>query len=198
MGVPWKKEKKTVKKVNIFYTLNINARLQSFDRADIYADRIDDEIISAGIGEIDGGGSLLNTNGEIISCDVDIVLNNEDSGTFNQLIEILNKFEFPKGSRLSNDDGDNIVQLGNLEGMAVYLNGTDLPENVYKDCDVNYVIEKMNKKMNGLGSMYSYFEGNKETALYFYGKSFEQMKQAIETFTAKYPLCEKCRIEKIA
>ena len=105
MGVPWKKEKKTVKKVNIFYTLNINARLQSFDRADIYADRIDDEIISAGIGEIDGGCSLLNTNGEIVSCDVDIVLNNEDSGTFNQLIEILNKFEFPKGSRLSNDDG---------------------------------------------------------------------------------------------
>lgn len=198
MGVLKRTHKKSAKKENLFYTLNINARLQPFDRADIYEDRIDDEIISAGIGEINGGGSQLNCEGEIVGCDVDILLNSEDMDTLNQLVEILSKFDFPKGTVLCADESDNVYQIGTLEGMAVYLNGTDLPKSVYRDCDVNYVIEKMNMKLSGYGSMYSYFEGKRETALYFYGKSFEDMKNAISGFTAKYPLCHKCRIEKIA
>lgn len=198
MGVLKRTQKKLRRKENLFYTLNINARLQPFDRADIYEDRIDDEIISAGIGEINGGGSQQNSEGEIVGCDVDIILNSEDMDTLNQLVEILSKFDFPKGTVLCADDSDMVFQIGTLEGMAVYLNGTDLPKSVYRDCDVNYVIEKMKTKMSGLGTMYSYFEGNRETALYFYGSSFEDMKRSIEGFAAKYPLCHKCRIEKIA
>jgi len=52
--------------------------------------------------------------------------------------------------------------------------------------------------LEGIGRMYSYWEGSTYTALYFYGLSFSKMKESVETFIAQYPLCQKCRIEQIA
>ena len=61
-----------------------------------------------------------------------------------------------------------------------------------------YVIEQMEQAMEGIGRMYSYWEGSTYTALYFYGTSFAEMKEKIEPFIASYPLCQKSRIEQIA
>lgn len=72
------------------------------------------------------------------------------------------------------------------------------PKEVYKTCDINYVIEQMEHCMEGIGMLYSWWEGPKDTALYFYGSSYEEMKQSIEGFIEEYPLCQKCRIKQIA
>lgn len=85
-----------------------------------------------------------------------------------------------------------------MEGLAVYLNGTDLPSEVYASCDVNDLIKMLEKSLEHMGRFYSYWEGNRETALYFYGISFEEMKQKISGITDKYPLCEKCKIIRIS
>ena len=90
------------------------------------------------------------------------------------------------------------IEVGTLEGLAFYVNGTDLPDEIYESCDINHVIEQMESAMNGIGRFYSYWEGNEWTALYFYGVSFVEMKQKIEPFIASYPLCQKSRIEQIA
>ena len=68
---------------------------------------------------------------------------------------------------------------------------------VYQNCDINYVIEQLEKAMDGVGFLYSYYEGNKETVLYFYGTSFKKMKELTKNFIKEYPLCEKCRIVQI-
>ena len=47
-------------------------------------------------------------------------------------------------------------------------------------------------------AIFSYWTGNKETALYFYGENFERMKSAIQPFVDSYPLCQKSRIEQLA
>ena len=88
--------------------------------------------------------------------------------------------------------------MGTLEGLAYYSNGADLPDEIYQTCDINYVIEQMEQAMEGIGRMYSYWEGSTDTALYFYGTSFAEMKEKIEPFIASYPLCQKSRIEQIA
>ena len=82
--------------------------------------------------------------------------------------------------------------------MAYYSNGQDLSKEVYETCDINYVIEQMEKAMDGIGEMYSYWEGPKYTVLYFYGTSFLEMENRIEPFVATYPLCQKSKIEQIA
>lgn len=102
----------------------------------------------------------------------------------------------PKGSVLQGIQPE--IEVGTLEGLAYYSNGSDLPEDVYKTCDINYVIEQMELAMEEIGRMYSYWEGPAHTALYFYGSSFVEMKKRIEPFIAAYPLCKKSRIEQIA
>lgn len=43
----------------------------------------------------------------------------------------------------------------------------------------------------------SYWEGS-ETALYLYGKSFDEMHACTKPFLDSYPLCRKSRVVKIA
>ncbi len=57
----------------------------------------------------------------------------------------------------------------------------------------NGEIEQMESAMKGIGRLYSWWEGAEYTGLYFYGTSFEDMKQKIQPFISNYPLCQKSR-----
>lgn len=134
-------------------------------------------------------------SGEIEYCDVNVSI--EDSYTALDTIQkILKEIGVPKGSLLYNDEV--YLPVGDLEGMAIYLNGVDLPDNVYDQCDINQVISDINIRIENVGSFYSYWEGPMETALYFYGSSFYNMRKQIQVFVKHHPLCQKCRIEQIA
>ena len=95
------------------------------------------------------------------------------------------------------EDGDELA-FGVDEGLGVFLNGVDLPDAVYAECDVNHVIEEANRLLAGRGRFLSHWQGERETGLFFYGRSFADMKAAIASFIAAYPLCRGARIEQIA
>jgi len=84
------------------------------------------------------------------------------------------------------------------EGLGIYLNGSDLPDDVYQNCDCNIVYSEISRLIDGKGLIMSHWEGASETAFYLYGESFAILKSLISDFVATYPLCHKCRIEKIA
>ncbi len=178
-------------------TIHLNARLQPVHRFEL-EDALQIIFEELEMGEVDGGGTLQFSTGEISSCDIEVYLKNGEKKTLDKLIEIIEGFGVPKRSELRFDDDESAVAIGNLEGMAVYLNGTQLSEEIYKSCDINYVIEKMNTLMENEGRMYSYWEGSSETALYFYGESYEKMLEKVQFFLDEYPLCKKCRMKQIA
>ncbi len=60
--------------------------------------------------------------------------------------------------------------FGKLEGLAIYINGTDLPDEVYQTCDINFVVETINQKIADQGAIQGYWQGATETAL-FHGVS---------------------------
>ena len=175
--------------------LQLNARFQPKHRFDL-EDAIDEILQNNKLGEVTGGGTLLNKDGEIKYCDINIQLNTDDLKYVQWLVEMLNGFCIPKGSFLEYDNEK--IHVGTLEGLACYLNGKDLPAEVYQTCDINYVIEQMTLAMNETGRMYSYWEGPIYTALYFYGSSFNEMKKKTESFINTYPLCQKCRVVQIS
>ena len=181
-------------------TLNLNARLQPTHRGDL-EDALDELLEAAEIGFIDGGGTLMFPSGEVKSCDIELALNDGSEETIAKLEKVIEDIGVPKGSKLlwiGADDETIERPVGRLEGMAIYLNGTDLPKEVYESCDVNYVIEQLEARMEGKGRLYSWWEGPQNTALYFYGGSYEKMSAAIQDFTREYPLCQKCVVERIA
>ena len=177
-------------------TIEINARLQPFDRGDLYEDPIAEALESTGLGAVVGGGTLMQRSGEVGLCDVHIDIIDSTPESIAKLMEIIEGLRLPKGSFLK---AENLEQpVGILEGLALYLNGTELPDEVYKTSDINHVVAKINEMLTGVGAMYSHWRGPEETALYFYGVSFEEMKRKMEPFLAEYPLCQKCRVEQIA
>ncbi len=176
-------------------TLKLNARLQPKHRFDL-EDALQEILEKEQMGEVAGGGTAQNPDGEIAYCDIEIHLVDDNLDHVKWLAELLNKMGIPKGSVLQGIEPE--IEVGTLEGLAYYSNGADLPDEVYETCDINYVIEQMEQAMEGIGSMYSYWEGPVYTALYFYGSSFAEMKKKIEPFIASYPLCQKSHMEQIA
>lgn len=175
--------------------LKLNAKFQPKHRFEL-EDAQQEILEKREIGEITGGGTVLTADGEVSYCDIEIRLHGESKADLEWLTGLLNAMGIPKGSFLQGAEPE--IPVGTLEGLAYYSNGVDLPEEVYQSCDINYVIEQMERAMEGIGRMYSYWEGKRETALYFYGTSYTEMRERIAPFIAQYPLCQKCRIEQIA
>ena len=185
---------------SFYITLNLNARLQPMHRGDL-EDALDELLDKSDIGFVDGGGTLTSPSGEVKSCDIELELDDGSEETIAKLEKIIEDIGVPKGSKLlwTVPCGEKTERpVGRLEGMALYLNGTDLPEEVYENSDINYVIEQLESRMDGIGRLYSWWEGSENTALYFYGQSYEKMSAAIQDFIAAYPLCQKCVVERIA
>lgn len=174
--------------------LHLNARFQPMHRFEL-EDALEEILQKHNAGEIAGGGTALKENGEIDSCDIEIEFWDTQKSV-EWLVNLLNAMGIPKGSVLQGVEPP--IPVGTLEGLAIYLNGTDLPDETYKSCDINYVIEQLEQGIEGIGRMYSYRELNEFTVLYFYGTSFSDMKEKMNPFVSSYPLCQKCRIEQIA
>ena len=176
-------------------TLKLNAKFQPVHRFEL-EDALQEILEKTDRGEVTGGGTAQGITGEVEYCEIEMILNELKEDNVTWLTDLLNRMGIPKKSSL-NGEGI-LVEVGTLEGLAYYSNGQELPKEVYETCDINYVIEQMEKAMDGIGRMYSYWEGPKYTGLYFYGTSFLEMKKRIEPFIAEYPLCQKSKIEQIA
>lgn len=181
------------KKKNKTVELYLNARLQPKHRFPI-EDALEEKMQEKNIGIVAGGGTYqFETGGEISGCDIVIEMENENK--IKELLKIIEEMKFPKESFLQ--FGKEKIEVGSQEGLAIYVR-TDLPEEVYENGDINYVIEKLEELMGEDGELYSWYESANDIALYFYGESFDKMNQDIASFITEFPVCKDCKVLKIA
>jgi hypothetical protein len=176
----------------------LNDRAQPMDRGELYEDPLQALLQTHGWGEVTGGGSQLDSSGEIEYCEVEISLLAVSPAVLDGVTAELDRCGAPKGSALRGSAIGADRPFGATEGLAVYLNGTDLPDSTYRDCDVNVVFDEFNRLLQGQGKIHSYWQGPTETALYMYGTSFQGMRAALTPFLATYPLCERARVVQVA
>jgi len=186
------------KRQNAIILATLNARLQPIDRGEI-EDAFDAVSAQRGLGAcVVGGGTLMQESGEVISCDVEIEVEDASEKTVDVIIQILEAMLAPRGSQLHLPGQQGVIHFGRQEGLALYLNGTDLPGEVYQSCDSNYVYAECNRLLEGIGRVSSHWAGPRETALYMYGTEFDTMRDRLTPLLETYPLCKQSRIEKIA
>lgn len=183
----------------VFAYAQLNARITPDDRCDRFEDPLQQAFDENGLGEVTGGGTMQEKTGEISFCGIDLDLTDVERGV-PFVCSFLEKCGAPKGSELqfSIDGEQQTVKFGILEGMGLYLNGADLPDEVYQSCDINYVFDEINCRLADRGSIHGYWEGPTETALYIYGHSVLEMKALIASLMEEYPLCQRARCEVIA
>lgn len=176
----------------------LNARLQPLDRAAL-EDAFEAAMTRRGHGiRVVGGGTQMAANGEVTECDIEIEIDELSDVTVNAVSETLATMLAPKGSTLYVSDQDRRFDFGAHEGLALYLNGTDLPDDVYRDCDSNHVYAECGRLLEGLGIVSSHWQGPQETALYMYGWDYKAMRERLAPFLQEYPLCQQCRVTQIA
>ena len=185
--------KKTIENEMCDITLHLNMRLMPKDRWALFEDPIDEVLHKYSLGEITGGGTLSTKERMPISCDIDISIKKDKIDNFISFMKNVNTAA--KGSYIEFDGKKE--DIGILEGLNLILDGTGLDEKVYQENDVNDVISEIGNLLKGKGEYNSYYIGEKNTNLYFYGNSFEEMKGIIEEYTKTSPLCENSAIEQI-
>jgi hypothetical protein len=176
----------------------LNDRAQPLDRGELYEDPLEEVLRKHGAGSVTGGGTQLSEEHEVEFCEIEIEVCDPTTEHIALIKQTLEELGAPKGSRLCCDAQSKEVPLGVNEGLAIYLNGTDLPDEVYAECDANFVYSEFNRLLGDKGKVHSHWQGPTETALYMYGPSFAAMKGCLEGFLGSYPLCQRARVVQIA
>jgi hypothetical protein len=182
----------------VYITAQLNHRIQPIDRGEQYEDPLDEMLQAEGLGSVKGGGTAMQESMEIDYVDIEIELSGSPDDAVGRIIAFMEEAGAPKGSKIIIEADGRKIDFGKLEGLGLYLNGTDLPDKVYEEEDINDVVEELDALLDDVSSFDSFWEGNTETALYAYGASFAEMKSLIEPYLAKHPLCHLSRIEQIA
>ena len=183
----------------VFAYALINARVMPISRGDLYEDPLMNALEENGYAEVTGGGTMQSETGEIEYCGIDLdIFNLEDGIPF--ICDFLATSGAPQGSKLQYElNGEQQeVPFGFLEGLAIYFNGSDLPDEVYENHDINDVYDEIHDLLGERGQIQGHWDGPTETALYLYGYSVEEMQQLIANLMSTNPLCDKARFVKIA
>jgi hypothetical protein len=179
--------------------VRLNARLQPVQRGEHFEDPLNEVLKDIGVGEVTGGGTQLTGDERGIDfCDIELSLTDASESALQAIIAALEELGAPKGSKLIVEATGAETPFGAAEGLALFLNGTGLPDEVYAECDINFVLEGANRLMGEAGKVKGFYEGSMDTVLYCYGPSFEAMSAAITPLLDSYPLCQKARVERIA
>ena len=176
-----------------YVTLHLNMRLMPIDRGALFEDPIDEVLHKYNIGEVTGGGTLSSKERMPISCDIEFSIKRSKISDFISFLKGVNTIA--KGSYIEYDGKKE--EVGTLEGLNLILDGTGLNDDVYKENDVNKVVAEIDNLIKGKGQYHSYYTNEKNTNLYFYGNSFDEMKEVIVHYTKTSALCENSEIEQI-
>ena len=140
----------------------------------------------------DGSGYLTNADGEIISCDFDIRHEKMDKAKFEAIRQNLNKVPFfTQGSYLKWQDRQ--YPVGDKVILAIYLQKHEFTPEEFSDQALNGLIEKFCNTLGETCRYFSYWQDDKTTALYFYGKDHAVMQQSIAELLRTEKLCRNCK-----
>ncbi len=176
--------------------VTLNARLQPMHRHESFDEPLDDWLRENNLGEVCGGGTAFDPREGVQSCDIEVRLASTDDATLARLTAQLHELSAPVGSKLF--VGEREIAIGASEGLALHLNGTDLSDEVYASGDPDELVDLLQAALEGHGQIMSHWDGQRETSLFMYGRSYADMAAAIAPVVASYPTCEKARLEKIA
>lgn len=182
-----------------FVIARLNSRTQPIDRYDFFEAPLQAMLEAKSVGRVTGGGTqLADEPAGIAFCDLEIKLTDISAETLAQIIVSLDRLGAPKGSKLILEASGREIPFGRNEGLGLFINGTDLPDEVYETTDLNDVQAECERLLASDGSYRGYWHGERETALYFYGPSFETMKKALHPALKEIAILDRARIEQIA
>jgi hypothetical protein len=176
-----------------FVLARLYEHIEPIDRGERCEDPLQAVLDEANLGRVTGGGSQLNELGVIDYADIEIELANLDDA-LRIVSEALEKSGAPQGSELI-DGGDSRVlrEFGTHQCLAIFLDGTSLPDEVYETLDFDAVVSAIGEAA-GPASYHGFSQGSEETGMYFFGSNAEEMFARVEPVLRRLPIAQNARV----
>ena len=84
-------------------------------------------------------------------------------------------------------------EFGSQQCLAVYLDGTSLPDEVYEALDFDRVVAELGAAA-GPDSYRGFWQGPEETGLYFFGLNAEDLFGRVEPLLRDMPIGQNARV----
>jgi hypothetical protein len=167
--------------------------IEPIDRGDRYEDPLQAVLETAGIGRVTGGGSQLNELGGISFAEVEIELANLDDA-LRIVVDALERAGAPQGSELIDPADERVLrQFGTQQCMAIFFDGTTLPDEVYANLDFDGVLTEIGTAA-GDGSFRGVWQGAQETGVFFFGPDADAMFIRVEPILRRLPIGQNARV----
>jgi hypothetical protein len=183
-----------------YLVVTINDKVMPVLRGEIYADPLHQFLKENQYGEVSGGGTRQLPSGEIENCEIEISLerDNIDDALVKEIIKQLEKCGAPKGSFLFVENTGDVISFGVNEGIGIYIDSINQQDDVYKNIDAKALANEIIQIANLESSIIRSWQGKTEIGYYFYGKSFENIRNSIETIIQSNPVYKTVRLNQIA
>lgn len=152
-------------------------------RGDLYEDVLEELFVRERLGStVTGGGSELGPESEVLSCDIEVDLVDDSEAGLLRIVAALEGAGAPRGSWLQ-QDGGNRVAFGFNDGIVLTLPGPHPIDVLYEHVPGNEAIMalmlKLSDELGDAGMIQSWFIGETESRIFFYGPSGDQLREKI-------------------
>jgi len=167
--------------------------IEPIDRGERYEDPLQTVLEKAGVGRVTGGGSQLNEVGGIAYADIEVELANLGDA-LGIVAAALEAAGAPQGSEIvDGSDGSVLREFGKQQCLAVFLDGTGLPDEVYAQLDFEAVVGALGEAA-GENSYRGLWQGAQETGVFFFGADAETMFARVEPVLRRLPIGQNARV----
>ena len=175
----------------------ITEHVEPIERGDRYEDPLAAFLSEHGLGEVTGGGSQLNAEGEIEFADVELELVNLDD-SITKVVRQLEAMGAPYGSSIqfAAESGRKALPFGKYEQLTIYLDGTGLPAEVYESLDFDRLYSELGEAVgrDAGGQARSVWTGPTETAIHLAGPKADALEQVVNAMWNTVPIFQNARL----
>jgi hypothetical protein len=131
--------------------------------------------------------------GQIVHADIEVELANLD-GAAGVVTDVLEGAGAPQGSELIRASDSHVLrEFGKQQCLAIYLDGTSLPDEVYANLDFEAVVTEIGDAA-GERSFRGFWQGPQETGIFFFGPDAESMFTRVEPVLRRLPIGQNARV----
>jgi hypothetical protein len=174
----------------------IPEHIEPLDRGQRYEDPLTAALSTRGSGMVTGGGTQLTPESEIAYVDLEIALA-DLNGALDIVKETLEAQGAPIGSQLlfRRNGIDEEILFGVQEGVAIYLDGVSLPNEVYERTNMQELVSRIAEAVEAVGGEWrGSWNGPSETALYQFGPSADAILDALVPIFDSFAICQNARV----